>query len=234
MCAKYTPPDIQARRHEFTINLYHALPKSTEGLPLNEQNALFREAWDNWKESIRNAVGIQWLGAALELNEAGALHVNGYVCWTNQTRMLTKKGKRGAGCKKLQLPFACSVRPVRMPDNLYDYVTGCGKHAGKPAEDRLQLGEYVSSGRQVKHAMVNTAIEMTLAGLTPGQIARENPRVFFYHYRAIEALHDALKAAPEQPETVLDGSSASEDATITEDPSQVSQMEDAEDEMGDA
>lgn len=233
MCAKYTPPDIQARRHEFTINVKHALGAEALNWPLEDQNAKFLECWNNWKETIGDAVGIQWLGAALELNERGALHVNAYVCWTNQTRMLTKKGARGAGCKKLQLPFACSVRPVRMPDNLYDYVTGAGKHAGKPAEDRLQLGEYVSSGKQVKHAMVNTAIEMTLAGLTPGQIARENPRVFFYHYRAIEALHGALAQAPDQPEGQLRVDDT-ESVTITGDPSQVSQTSGPEPESGDA
>lgn len=228
MCAKVYPPDYQARRHEFTINLRHALDLE-EDLTQDEHNALFKEAWDNWKLNLKDAVGVQWLGAALEYNKVGNLHVNAYVCWERQTRMMTKKAQAGAGCKKLHLPFGVSMRPVRMPDNLYDYVCGLGKHAGKPAEDRIQLGAYPSVESIAKHSLVDIAIADLMSGQTPNEIARKNPRAFFYHHRAIKALYEAWSLGDESPDRTLgdhdsdDGSPKHLDATTTGEPSQTSQ-----------
>lgn len=232
-------PDYQARRHEFVINLYHALDFDEHAeLSLTEANDKFREMYMAWAEGLKDAIGVQWIGVALEYNTKGALHVNGFVQWEAQTRMMNKKAQPGAGCKRLGLNFGISVRAVRVPDGLYDYVCGLGKHAGKAAEHRFSMGEYRGNDTTAKHNLVDVAIQDLQAGLTPGQIARNNPRAYFYHHRAIKALYAAWHEEGDKPDGSTleqkDGNAPLDSGTITALPSQVSQMDDCKEEIGDA
>lgn len=221
--SKLPEPARQLRRGEFTINLFHALPKKYESLQLEKQNDLFHDWYNEWKKTIEFGK-LRYLFACLEYNDNGALHVNAMVGWTKPTRFMTPKGKASEGARIVGLKKA-SFRVLGNPEGMYDYIHRLGRHAGKEGElvDIFGHGEVPVSASIQRQSLADTCIKLLLDGATPSEVARLEPRAFFTHHRAVRAFYEAIGGRPgPRPEGVdaVTGFSSAR-ATITPSPEQV-------------
>lgn len=90
---------------------------------------------------------------------------------------------------------------VRDAQGSWNYCSGTGTHAGKPAIDRFEFGTPKLHGDTMK-ADLKLMVGLILDGMTPLQILKEYPYAYCVHRRRIWNLYGDLKYGVEESEMI--------------------------------
>jgi len=145
------------------------------------------EAYRNHWENLAEAEGLRYAIGQIEVDSKGFYHIQAYTEWTNSMR-IGEVAKRWAGHFEQRNGTRDQARDYcRKKDTRLEELVEIGVWRKDPHDN------YRESMR------VRALRAITVDGLTPLQIARELPEVYFVHHSGIKALWEMLNQYGETP-----------------------------------
>lgn len=161
---------IMVRRCFISLHVGHLLPPFDESIEDDEVRlrSYFDFLTQYMKWSQRGYTGV---ALALERGEQGRIHIQGYAEHSQKRFSTLEKDFHARNT-------AFSV--VQDSKGAYQYCTGTGVHAGKPALARWEFGDFKLHGDTMK-ADLKMLVGLVLDGATPQAIFREHPYAWCVH-----------------------------------------------------
>lgn len=176
----------RTRRSVGTIHVGHLMPRWTELAQGQGEEIAMHAFFEELRQREWETLGFTSGAFALERgNETDRVHIQFYI----------EHGQKTATTLSRQVGVAVPAvfyDTVRSAKGSWDYCTGRGKHAVKPAIARFSWGEPTLFGSTEADTSFRWCVDEILAGARPEDLLRQNAYAYAVHRQRIWTLFSDL------------------------------------------